>query len=130
MPDYYADVRDFHLKFGHPVSDSPAHPSLDDEVFRAKLVREETQELLAALASEGLAEIAQECVDVLVVVLGTMVTYGLPLDPFWEAVHSANMAKEPNPAGGKPIKPAGWHKPDYHALLESTRSPDSSPPGA
>lgn len=118
----YEDVRDFHLKFDHPapaapVSDieSQVHPSTLD--FRVKLILEECAELCEAIENRDMAAIASESCDVIYVVLGTLVVLGLPFLPFWRDVQRANMAKEVSPTGGKPIKPAGWEKPNPREVL-------------
>lgn len=113
------DVKDFHVKFGHPVAKVPTMPPLDVMEFRVRLIREETDELVEAIDSRDLRRVAQESVDLIYVVLGTMIVCGLRLAPFWDLVQRANMLKIPNPAGGKPLKPDGWVKPDCGSILDS-----------
>ena len=111
------DVRDFHKKFDHPAPDGIV-PLLPDEAdFRGALINEEAEEAQEELMSGNLAGIGAECADLIYVAVGTLVAYGLPLQPFWDAIHTANMTKEPNPKGGKPIKPDSWVKPDFPAIL-------------
>lgn len=117
MRDFDDDVADFHGKFGHPCPGGVTLPSREVLAFREKLIEEEARELCEALSSRDLGRIAQECVDLLYVVLGTLVVCGLRARPFWNLVHRANMSKEPNPDGGKPLKPAGWRKPDCGKLV-------------
>lgn len=114
------DVTAFHDKFGHRVGLLPFLPG--DETwwqFRGRLLAEEVNELQEAMAQRDLAAIAQESVDVVVVVLGTLVGLGIPFMPFWRDVHRANMSKEPNPAGTqlKPVKPKGWNPPRPKRVL-------------
>ncbi len=114
----YDDVRDFHLKFDHPAPESPLDLPGDDLIkFRISLIREEAHELCEALYHRNLAAIATEAVDLIYVVVGTLVTLGLPLMPFWRPVQTANMQKTTNPNGGKPLKPEGWVKPDAKGIL-------------
>lgn len=112
-----SDVADFHRHFGHPAPALPVMPSKERMAFRVKLIREECDELCAAIEARDLGRVAQESVDLVYVVLGTLIVCGLRLAPFWAAVHKANMEKAPNPAGGKPLKPEGWKKPDCSALI-------------
>lgn len=110
------DVKRFHIKFGHPAPANPVLPKRAVMDFRKALIREECEELCAAIDARDLGRIAQEAVDVVYVALGTLVMCGLRLAPFWEVVHRANMAKVSNP-GGKPLKPEGWVKPDCGELV-------------
>lgn len=123
--EWQDDVRDFHLKFEHEVREVPSAPPSDDDwwTFRRKLIEEEVDELLDALESRKLPAIAQEAVDVIVVVTGTCVGLGIRLAPVWRAVHRANMSKEPRGRGRKPGKPAGWKKPDFARILANQTPP-------
>lgn len=118
------NVHDFHTKFGLKVRSSP--PTRDDyeqemesiahdgqttlRQFRINLIREECNELIEALESKSLPEVAHEAADLIYVVLGTMVSLGVRMTPIWALVHAANMGK----ARGhlKPIKPEGWEPAD------------------
>lgn len=111
------DVADFHRKFGHPAPSSPKVPEKSVLDFRINLIREECDELCEAIEAGDLGQIAAEAVDVVYVVLGTLVVCGLRIAPFWAEVQQANMAKVPNPEGGKPLKPDGWRKPDCDRII-------------
>jgi len=116
------DVRDFHEKFDHPAPDGVMLPHGNNLLeFRIRLIEEEVGELIEAIRERSLASIAGEAVDVVYVVVGTLVALGVPFMPFWKAVHRANMGKEPNPEGGKPIKPEGWCPPRLGRLLYNLR---------
>ncbi len=106
MSDLYKDVRDFHEKFDHPVDEFP----MVDVEFRIALINEECDELIQALKDQQIGAIMGEAVDLIYVVIGTLVALGLPFMSMWKIVHRANMTKEKNPEGGKPIKPKGWKK--------------------
>lgn len=108
MNDHQKDVLEFHCKLGFSAPDRVEIPSQAEVRKRARLMGEEHNELLDAMIAEDPAQVAAECVDLLYVVYGTAVAYGLDLEPFWRAIHAANMKKEPNPDGGKAIKPEGW----------------------
>lgn len=114
-------VAQFHRKFGHGAPVVPVLPERKTMNFRIKLIREECEELCEAIEARDLGRIAQEAVDVVYVVLGTLIVCGLRIKPFFNAVHEANMMKEPNPEGGKPLKPEGWTKPDCDALITGKR---------
>jgi len=125
--DFDDDVADFHGKFGHPCPTTGRGGVLPDRnvlAFRVKLIREECRELCEAIEARDLARIAAEGVDLLYVTLGTFVICGLRVRPFFNLVHRANMAKVPNPSGGKPLKPDGWEKPDTASLIDSSQVVD------
>lgn len=111
------EVAAFHGKFAHPAPSAPTLQSQSTLEFRCKLIREEAEELCDALMARDLPAIAAEAIDLLYVTFGTLVVCGLRARPFWRLVHRANMLKEPNPDGGKPLKPEGWIKPDCGSLI-------------
>ena len=113
--DMQNDVAEFHDLMN--VEDPEVPTPMDEETtaLRISLVREETAELIAALAGGDLATIGQEAVDLVYVVIGTLVSAGLDMAPIWSMVHEANMAKEPGPRAGKARKPDGWTPPDVES---------------
>jgi predicted HAD superfamily Cof-like phosphohydrolase len=107
-----------------PVLSDPAVPAPDRVDLRKALIREEFAEVIEAMETGALPEIAKELVDAVYVLAGTALEYGIPLHDVWDAVQASNMAKvDPGTgavrkrADGKVIKPAGWVKPDIAALL-------------
>jgi len=121
MRDWQRDVRDFHEKFGAVVGDSksPVDPSIT--ALRKKLIDEEHDELQDALDANNYEYIAKEAADLIYVILGTMVSYGIDINPIWDAVHASNMQKigGGNRPDGKVLKPAGWKAPNIAAILAS-----------
>jgi len=126
------NVADFHHRFGHAAPGRPHDMPPELARFRARLIMEEAGELARELelhaqetfeAYQGgrgsLARVAGEACDLMYVTLGTLVAAGLPIAPFWDEVHRANMEKVPNPEGGKPTKPEGWKPPDLLKVLKS-----------
>lgn len=118
--NWQQDVRDFHGALDVPIGDSPAirRPEL-----RAELIREEAEETIEAILRGDLVEALDGLCDVIVVVLGTAVEFGIDLQPFWDEVHRTNMAKVGGPVreDGKRLKPEGWQPPDIAGILESVR---------
>jgi len=110
------DVEQMHRALGGLVGDFPAirRPEL-----RVRLIREEAEELIEAIEAGDLAGAVKEACDVLCVVYGTAVDFGVDLAPFWDAVHRSNMAKRGGPvrADGKHLKPPGWEPPPIAGLL-------------
>lgn len=122
-------VAEFHKCFGAAIA---ARPSLPDEStadglalrkLRRKLVREEFNEFLAAEDDNDLVEIADACADLLYVILGTAVSYGIPLDEIFDEVHRSNMSKlgeDGKPIyreDGKVLKSASFSPPDIAGIL-------------
>ena len=115
--DLYDDVRDFHLRFGHPAPDQLVGHAPDQLLeFRIALIQEECRELIHEIRQQRWAGVASEAVDLIYVVIGTLVALGIPLLPFWKDVHRANMTKQPN-GQKKPTKPAGWVGPNPQRIL-------------
>lgn len=119
MPDLERDVRKFHRKFRIPTrwDLGPGLPSEETKALRVRLVREEVEELIEAIEEGDVVKIAHEAVDVLYVVVGLLVTYGVSIGPVWRLVHRANMRKEPDPDGGKIRKPEGWEPADVRSEI-------------
>lgn len=118
--DWYSDVKMFHEKFGCAVGTVPAIPSGEETVLRCRLVREEYDELMAAMNEEDLPGIADAVTDLIYVLLGTAVAYGIDIRPVWELVQAANMAKEGGSTrpDGKILKPDGWQSPDVSGEIK------------
>lgn len=98
-----------------------SHPNsiLDDKTngipLRRTLLVEEFAELLEAIEEDDLEHIAREMADVLYIVFGTALVYGIDLDAAFREVHRAAMDKMR--AGlrrhdGKILKPPGFRPPD------------------
>lgn len=147
MPDQttFQDVRDFHLAFKHPVRDKPDATASAVPVelrdLRIELIREEFEELCEAALGRtvyvivapqpsvsefrpgNVVGIADALADLVYVINGAALCYGIDLDEVFEEVHRSNMAKL-GPDGkpiyredGKVLKPEGWEPPDIAGVL-------------
>ena len=108
----------FHLSIGQRFGDGGSGiPS------RKKMHEQEHQELVEALDSGVLADIAQELADVVYVAYGTAYSLGIPLDLVLAEVHRANMRKiapnGPTLKDGKVQKPSGWQPPDVAGVMQT-----------
>lgn len=109
-------VRDFHEAFGLPVNSGPSMELLH---LRSTLIHEEHQEVQEAFLTPGnMPEIAKELADLVYVVYGTAISFGIDLDEALRRVHASNMSKR-NPDGtvsrrddGKILKPGTYRAPD------------------
>lgn len=77
------------VTLGHPVS----RHDPDLRKLRENLIEEEFKELKEALDNEDINEICKEGIDLLYVVLGLLVTYGVPVTECFEEVQRSNMSK-------------------------------------
>lgn len=87
-----------------------------DDVERAKAMNDEDFTL------HWWSEAIDAIVDTIVVLHNTTNAMGIDLEPFWDEVQRANMAKAGGPTreDGKKLKPEGWEPPKMRALLEAT----------
>lgn len=111
-------VKEFHEKFGHTVGVSPEIRRPD---LRARLIEEEADELVAAIRLGDMTEAVDGMCDLLYVVFGTAIEFGINLQPFFDEVHRSNMDKVGGAtrADGKTLKPPGWKPPRIKEMLES-----------
>jgi predicted HAD superfamily Cof-like phosphohydrolase len=107
MIDEQAMVDDFHRTFDIVVNPAPTVVDARTRELRVKLIQEEFDELREALAAEDLSSIAKEMADLLYVVYGTAVSYGIDMDPVFREVHRSNMSK----VGGYKREDGKWVKP-------------------
>ena len=123
--DYLVDVTAFHRAFELPAPESPigrVEPGVRRS--REELMREELDELIEAMRVEDVVEIADGLADLLYVVFGTAVAYGIPMDGVFREVHRSNMTKL-GPDGkpvvgeyGKRLKGPHYDPPRLRPLLE------------
>lgn len=123
-PRFLADVKAFHDACDIPTMPWPQLPALARQELRAKLIKEEVKETIHAIETGNLAKIADGLADIIYVVCGTALEYGIPLHEVWRAVQRSNMAKVCPETGkvirradGKILKPDGWQEPDFAAIL-------------
>ncbi|MEX2236115.1 MAG: MazG nucleotide pyrophosphohydrolase domain-containing protein [Dehalococcoidia bacterium] len=120
-------VREFHEVFDVSHAHGPRPIDPETMALRKSLIDEETRELYEAMGGEDwrdvdLAHIAKELADLLYVVYGTAVTYGIEIGPVFAEVHRSNMDKAPGGivtkrGDGKVLKPEGWKAPDIARVI-------------
>ena len=123
-------VLEFHRAAGAYVSDEPTL-DVPAEVrdLRLRLISEELDELRAALESDDLPGAADALADLLYVVHGAALAFGIPIDEVFAEVHRANLGKVGSSADaieredGKVLKPDGWKPPDIERVLRAHRKP-------
>lgn len=115
-------VREFHAKFG--VTDSPTPDISQHRDLRVRLIAEEFSELREALDANDAVEVADALADLLYVVIGSALQWGIPLDRVLAEVHRSNMTKD---GGGKRIdgkilKGPGYEPPDVAGVLNGEKT--------
>ncbi len=105
--DYQSLVRRFHETFDLTINDKPTVVSLKDAELRSRLITEEHSEFRQASQLEELVEIADAIGDLLYVVFGAAVTYGIDAEAVFLEVHRSNMSKLRKESEIVDMKP-GW----------------------
>lgn len=119
----YRDVLEFHEKFNQRIGVKPEFPDAGERFLRIGLLNDEVEEYLESEQSNDFVNLARELVDIIYIVCGTAISYGIPLDKVWDAIHEANMRKL-GPDGkpiyredGKILKPPGWTPANINEIL-------------
>lgn len=89
----FEKVKEFHKVFGVLAEESPTIPEWSIARLRINLIDEEAGEVALAIAREEVTEIGKELADLLYVVYGAAIAYGIDLDKVFDAVHKSNMTK-------------------------------------
>lgn len=93
----FEKVREFHDAFGVAVPSCPQTRLFTEDPslvrLRLALIREEMQELEDAVERRDLVEVLDALGDLLYVVYGTGLSFGVDLDAAFERIHASNMSK-------------------------------------
>jgi len=128
-------VKEFHEKFGLAVGHGPIpflHEDLDNEelyTLRDRLHKEEWKELQDAWEDENLVEYADALCDLIYVLCGTAVSFGIDLDKCFREVHLSNMSKLDEDGTvhkdeyGKVIKGDGFFQPNLRDIIYPQPAP-------
>ena len=104
-------VERFHQQFEIVVQHKPGLIDQQTRILRERLIQEEFDELKQAMRHEDLPAIAKELADLLYVVYGTAVSYGIDMGPVFHEVHRSNMSK----VGGYKREDGKWVKPPTYS---------------
>lgn len=108
-----------------PRPKTPVLPDFQTRKLRKKLLREEYNEYLDGEDNDDLVEIADALCDILYIVYGTGITYGLPMKELFDEVHRSNMSKlgeDGKPIrreDGKILKGPNYFKPDLASIVDT-----------
>lgn len=99
---------------------------LDTRLLRIHLILEEVAELIWAIDQCDEVETLDGMADAVYVINGTAITYDLPLDAAFDAVHASNMTKAPrakNPEDARlQDKGSAYMPPNLGAVLKAYRT--------
>jgi len=119
-----AAVAEFHSAFDLPMRQFPSTETGDDLAkLRVALLEEEVGEFVTASEKGDLIGIADALADIVYVVYGTALTYGIDLDSVLREVHRSNMSKlaaDGRPLlreDGKVLKSERYFPPDIASVL-------------
>ena len=116
-------VRKFMETFGQEIKEKAEFPSEKITSLRQDLIKEELDELKAAIDTKDIKEVADALTDILYVTYGAGHAFGINLDKCFEEVQNSNMSKLGS--DGKPIyndkgkvmKGPNYFKPDLDKFV-------------
>lgn len=131
MNKMLTQVRDFYIMCraeDQMMSAPTAEITKKVKDIRIKLIREEFDELIKAMEENDLVEIADALGDLLYVVIGTVLAYGLQYKMLmiFDEIHRSNMTKAGKDGkclmreDGKILKPEWWEPPKIKEILDYT----------
>jgi predicted HAD superfamily Cof-like phosphohydrolase len=113
--------------------DAATVPVVQRRVLRIKLINEEALEFEQASRSGDIVEVADALGDLLYVVYGAALEWGIPLDAVFTEIHRSNMTKV-WPDGtvhyredGKVLKPPSYSPANIAAVLQRANAGKSQP---
>ncbi|MBX7070146.1 MAG: hypothetical protein K1X38_12220 [Microthrixaceae bacterium] len=117
-------VAEFHRAFALPIATAPGLDVSDDLLaLRRELIDEERRELDEALTAGNLIGVADALGDLVYVIYGAALTFGIDLDAVIAEIHRSNMTKlgdDGRPVvrdDGKVLKGPRYEPPDVAGIL-------------
>ena len=126
-------VAEFHRVAEFELPSTPTLLSRERVELRAKWIREEIEELLAA---QDLAQQADAAADIVYFAIGIFVELGISASDIFSLVHKSNMEKLKHrekfrrDIDGKVLKPSDWQSPDAQIreyIANSAKAPSVPP---
>jgi len=117
-------VRKFMEYCGQLTNGRPTMSDSYTRILRERLIIEEAVELVNAIENADIIATADGIADLLYILLGTAVTFGIDIEPIFKEVHRSNMSKIGGKIDryGKLIKPPGYSPPDIELILNQQKS--------
>src|SRR5690606_11390788 len=119
-------VTEFHETYGAPIKKDGPSIVGDRLKLRLELIREEYSELIDALHQSDIVETAHALGDMVYVIYGMALEFGIPLDKVVEEIHRSNMSKlgiDGKPIyreDGKVLKGPGYFPPRIQDVLDNS----------
>ena len=117
-------IKDFMIAGDQTVRTTPTTDiTYQEKLLRIKLMCSELSELIDAMASNNLIGIADGIADLIYVVKGTAITYGIDIEPIFNEVQRSNMSKcignkLIKDSSGKVLKPNSYSPPQLQPILD------------
>lgn len=123
------DVCEFHAAADLPICHVPIDIETCDNghspmrELRRGLLKEEYTEYMEAEFENDVVDIADALADMVYVICGTALSYGIPLDEVFAEVHRSNMTKVEADGkvrrrdDGKILKPESYEPPDIKSII-------------
>lgn len=113
-------VKEFHKTFGYTINNIPTLKiSNKEKELRIYLIKEELEEFETAINENDIVEIADALGDLLYVVYGAAVTFGIDMEEISDEIHKSNMTKIEGHRreDGKWIKPDSYEAPKIKEII-------------
>ena len=123
----FEKVKDFMDVFGQEVKTKAEFPDINTSTLRLKLINEEYKELVESMEQQDLIGVADALTDLLYVVYGAGLAFGINLDECFDEVHRSNMSKldsNGNPIyreDGKVMKSPNYFEPNLEKIIRNER---------
>ena len=122
MEKELAQLEEFHKKFNCTWHDTPTLVDDTTRELRARLMREEVEEVVEAMEEGDIEHIAKEISDLLYAVYGTIGSYGLAekMPAVFSEVHTSNISKDAGDRNDtKAVKGVGYREADVSSILNN-----------
>lgn len=106
-------VTEFHEKYDCPIRTNPSL-SVPEKALRISLITEEFEEFLDAIEADDIVGVADALGDMVYVIYGAALTFGIPLDDVLQEIQRSNLSKLGD--DGKPVYGDGITKPKGKVL--------------
>lgn len=123
----YDKVKKFHEIYECNIGDRAVFPDDFERDLRKKLLQEEFDEYIKAEADNDLIEVADALGDMLYIIYGTAVSYGIPINEIFDEIHNSNLSKlgenglPVRREDGKVLKGPNYFRPDISSIISENR---------
>ena len=120
-------VHDFHRIYNAHIGKTAEFPDKETRDLRISLMNEEFNEFLLAEEQDDYIGVCDALADMLEIIYGTAVSYGMPIDKVFAEVHASNWSKldaDGNPIyreDGKVLKGPNYFKPDIARIVKEAK---------